>query len=321
MKIDFLYGTSVISMPADVKKYISRATQNDLRVLLALSAGECAGADALAQMCGITESEVLLSLAFWRGAGIIKTDDSAAQPPSAQPTGTPADMHEAPSANQLTGEEIERICREHPDLKSTIEKCQNIFSKIFTFSESGVIVHLYDHLRLDCEYILLLSEHCKNHGHASVRYLEKTAIILFDRGIDSVEKLTEHFEREASRDSLEQIVRDLYGMGTRALTAREREYIDVWANVWHVSRELIEAGYERMMNSISEPKIHYENKILKSWFEAGITDPSQIEEKDPKKTKKPENVSGSSDPSFDLDEFFKLAVERGKTNSDGKSGG
>ena len=38
MKVEFLYGTAVITLPADVKKHISRASQNDLRVLVA-----CAG--------------------------------------------------------------------------------------------------------------------------------------------------------------------------------------------------------------------------------------------------------------------------------------
>lgn len=322
MKAEFLYGTSVVTLPADVKNYISRATANDMRVIIALSAGEGASASALARACGITEGEVVTSLAFWRGAGIIRTIDEPAQKLSAEPTDSPAEKIESPRAYQLTGEEIENICASHPDLKDAINECQKIFSKIFTFSESGVIVYLYDHLRLDRDFIVLVCDYCKNNGHTSVRYLEKTALSLFDRGIDDAVKLKEFFESESECRRLENHIRKLYGMGARALTAKERAYIDTWVNVWHVSDELVTAAYERMMNSISEPKIHYENKILKEWYESGITDASQIDEKDPIKTekKKPTKKKTESDLSFDIDEFFKLAVERGKAKSDSDGG-
>lgn len=320
MKAEFIYGSSVVTLPADVKKFIKNASKTDLRVLIALAAGEGTSAEALARACDATESEIVESLAFWRGTGVVRTED-VARGQTAEPSRSPA-AEPTVKASRMTSEEIARICGEHEDLKNTVDKCQRLFGKVFTYSESGVIVYLYDHLRLDCEYIVLLCSYCKNHGHDSVRYLEKTALSLFDRGIDNVEKLENHFISEAKKNDLEYKIRKLYGFGERALTAKESEYINTWANDWQLPFELIEAGYERMMSSISDPKLHYENKILKSWHDAGVKTVADIEKTDPPKSsaKSAQNKKAKPDPSFDIDEFFKLAVERGKTGS-GREGG
>ena len=216
----------------------------------------------------------------------------------------------------MTGMGIERVCGENPTLKTTIEKCQTFFGKVFGTSESGVFVYLYDHLRLDCEYILLLASYCKRTGHDSVRYFEKTALSLFDRGIDTVGKLEKYFMDENRRGELEGIVRRLYGMGARALTSTEKEYLRVWSSEWDTSEELIEAAYEEMMKNLPAPKMSYENKILKKWHDAGVKTVAEAKEKGLIGAAKP----GKSDngPSFDLGEFFELAVQRGKAESENK---
>ena len=216
----------------------------------------------------------------------------------------------------MTGEEIERVCTENPTIKTTIEKCQNIFGKIFSTSENGVFIYLYDHLRLDCEYILLLSSYCKRTGHDSVRYFEKTALGLFDSGVDTVGKLEKYFMDENRRDELERRVRRLYGMGERALTSTEKEYLRLWSSEWDISYELVEAAYEEMMKNLPSPKMSYENKILKNWHDAGVKTVADAKGKGligaAKQGKK------TAEPSFDLGEFFELAVQRGKAESENK---
>ena len=259
MKIEFNFGTSVLALPADVKRYISNAGKSELAVLLAVSGGGEADVSAVASLCNLTEAEVTEALAFWRGAGIINTDATSSEKKESVAAKAPS-----PKSYSMTGMEIERVCGENPTLRTTIEKCQTIFGKVFGTSESGVFVYLYDHLRLDCEYILLLASYCKRTGHDSVRYFEKTALSLFDRGIDTVGKLEKYFMDENRRGELEGIVRRLYGMGARALTSTEKEYLRVWSSEWDTSEELIEAAYEEMMKNLPAPKMSYENKILKS---------------------------------------------------------
>ena len=311
MKIEFNFGTSVLALPADVKRYISNAGKSELAVLLAVSGGGEADVSAVASLCNLTEAEVTEALAFWRGAGIINTDATSSEKKESVAAKAPS-----PKSYSMTGMEIERVCGENPTLRTTIEKCQTIFGKVFGTSESGVFVYLYDHLRLDCEYILLLASYCKRTGHDSVRYFEKTALSLFDRGIDTVGKLEKYFMDENRRGELEGIVRRLYGMGARALTSTEKEYLRVWSSEWDTSEELIEAADEEMMKNLPAPKMSYENKILKNWHDAGVKTVAEAKEKGLIGAAKP----GKSDngPSFDLGEFFELAVQRGKAESENK---
>ena len=311
MKIEFNFGTSVLALPADVKRYISNAGKSELAVLLAVSGGGEADVSAVASLCNLTEAEVTEALAFWRGAGIINTDATSSEKKESVAAKAPS-----PKSYSMTGMEIERVCGENPTLRTTIEKCQTICGKVFGTSESGVFVYLYDHLRLDCEYILLLASYCKRTGHDSVRYFEKTALSLFDRGIDTIGKLEKYFMDENRRGELEGIVRRLYGMGARALTSTEKEYLRVWSSEWDTSEELIEAAYEEMMKNLPAPKMSYENKILKNWHDAGVKTVAEAKEKGLIGAAKP----GKSDngPSFDLGEFFELAVQRGKAESENK---
>ena len=311
MKIEFNFGTSVLALPADVKRYISNAGKSELAVLLAVSGGGEADVSAVASLCNLTEAEVTEALAFWRGAGIINTDATSSEKKESVAAKAPS-----PKSYSMTGMEIERVCGENPTLRTTIEKCQTIFGKVFGTSESGVFVYLYDHLRLDCEYILLLASYCKRTGHDSVRYFEKTALSLFDRGIDTVGQLEKYFMDENRRGELEGIVRRLYGMGARVLTSTEKEYLRVWSSEWDTSEELIEAAYEEMMKNLPAPKMSYENKILKNWHDAGVKTGAEAKEKGLIGAAKP----GKSDngPSFDLGEFFELAVQRGKAESENK---
>ena len=149
-----------------------------------------------------------------------------------------------------------------------------------------------------------------------MRYFEKTALNLFDRGIDSTAKLEKYFIDESRRGELEFVVRRLYGMGDRALTATEKEYLRVWTSDWDVGAELVEAGYEEMMKNINFPKMSYENKILKNWHDAGVKTVADAKGKGligaAKQGKK------TAEPSFDLGEFFELAVQRGKAESENK---
>ena len=105
-------------------------------------------------------------------------------------------------------------------------------------------------------------------------------------------------------------------MGERALTSTEKEYLRLWSSEWDISYELVEAAYEEMMKNLPSPKMSYENKILKNWHDAGVKTVADAKGKGligaAKQGKK------TAEPSFDLGEFFELAVQRGKAESENK---
>ena len=114
---------------------------------------------------------------------------------------------------------------------------------------------------------------------------------------------------------MEYRIRSLFGLGERALTPKEREYLEKWTIEWNLSFELIELAYNDMMAAISQPKFSYENGILKKWVEAGCRTKEDVAAYAEKHKKAPKSEKKEREIGFDLDEFFEAATRRGAASS------
>ena len=77
-----------------------------------------------------------------------------------------------------------------------------------------------------------------------------------------------------------------------------------------------------MMSSIPQPKISYENTILRSWVQAGCRTKEDVENYIPeskKKREKKKQEEVTKEVGFDLDEFFAAATLRGEESSESGS--
>ena len=81
MKTEFNYQNKVLTLPGSVLEKIATASDSDLRVLLVLAGRadlqESFDAAKLGVALNLSEKEVELSIAFWRGTGILKTGRTA----------------------------------------------------------------------------------------------------------------------------------------------------------------------------------------------------------------------------------------------------
>lgn len=308
--IKLKYGASVISLPGAVRDKIGEATGADLRVLIAISGG-AASDDEIAAICKMSADDVRGSLAFWRGAGVIEGDSE--KKPRGQ---TPSDI----AARVYTGDEIEKICKEDKSIGLLITKCQEILGlHTFTHAESSSMIYLCQGLGLDAEYIMLLCSYYAKRERITVRFIEKKAISLYDDGVKTLPALEAYLSGETKRRDVENTVRKLFGLGERALVPREREYISNWTK-WEMSDELIRCAYEETVTNTDRPTLAYANAILENWHASGVENGAQADEKKKeyksKTTKKTKKTK--TDPGFDLDEFFDLAIARGEGKEENK---
>ncbi len=312
MKTVFRFGTGVLNLPLSVTAYLAEASAYALRVLVALGAAPETDMDALSRLTGVPEEQVAEAILFWQKAGILETDGEASFPVKA----------EAPVSSRpaYTGEDMVRIA-EGSDIRELLDVCTAILGKEFTPAETESVFYLYDGLRLDFEYIVRLAKYCHDIGKPSLRYLEKVGISLYDRGIVTVPALAIYIENEEKKNDMEYRIRGLFGIGERALTPKEREYLSAWTIDWNLSFDMIELAYHQMITAIGQPKFSYENGILKKWVEAGCLTKAEAEAfseaKKPIKGKKTEQ----KEIGFDLDEFFNAAASRGEgseTNEEGR---
>ncbi len=307
MKYEFVLGNNAIFLPANVKDYLVKATGEDARVLIALSAYGPSDEFEIANKIGMSSSAVKESLSFWRGTGIIRAQSEEPEKEQESRISAPE-----PESYSYTGEEIEKIRKDNEELNRIIDQAQVILEKTFSISECNVIVYLYDHLRLESEYIWMLCVYCKNKGHTNLRYVEKTAIGLCDRGIDSTDTLDAFLKEESKINDVEYCVRKLFGFGERALTPTEIKYIKTWSSDYSASRIIIEKAYYEMMEKIPTPSMKYMNSILTNWHRESIDTPEKVEESKKQFKSKKKQKKENENSSFDIDEFFELASKRGK---------
>ncbi len=310
MQIELNYGNRVLCLPYGCVPYLAGASADELRVLLALGTENGTDAEAVARATGLGADRVRAALAFWEGAGILRTDGAVL-------TVAPPVLSSRPT---YTGPEMERIA-EQSDIRELIDVCQAILGDIFTSAESEIVYYLYDHLRFDFEYVVRLCKYCADIGKPSLHYMEKVGLDLYNRNITTVASLEAYITGQERKDDMEYRVRLLFGMGARALTAKEQEYLSAWSVDWSLPLEVIELGYNEMMRCIAEPKFSYLNGVLKKWVEADCRTRESVEaylEKDRagrgkgKRTTKQKGDAVAQEIGFDLDEFFEAATRRGE---------
>ncbi len=303
MKLNF--GHQVLCLPGACSAYISEASADALRILFSLGNGEERSEEMLSRMTGLSPERVREALHFWENAGVLTIDGDISSPSSAS--------EKNDSRSSYTGEDMVRIA-ESSDIRELIDVCSAIFGKTFTPSETESLYYLYDGLRLDFEYVVTLCKFCHDIGKGSLRYMEKVGIDLYDKGIITGSSLAAYIANEEKKSDMEYKIRRLFGLGERALTPKEREYLTIWTVDWNLSYELIALAYEQMIASIAQPKFSYENGILKKWVEAGCKTRADVEalSAKQKESKQQKEKNEPKQIGFDLDEFFKAATLRGE---------
>ncbi len=324
MKIVPCYQNHIINLPTEaVLPELSTATREELAVLIAVVASPEFDVSALAMKLNITEAMLLSAVSAWTRRGVISVTETAEGRATASPAPTPA-TSTAPAGNtnvkratalstailpHYSMEETARYLEQNPSFAVLLDSCQMILGKVFSTAEATIIIGMADHLSLSHEYIMLLFAHAKNMGKDSVRYIEKLAISLFDRGIVTYAALIEEVGRKEAAASMESYVRKLFGLGRRALIESEKTMIDRWTNEYHMDRDMLRHAYEITVAKTTDPGFPYMNAVIENWHKAGYSSMEQVTaaEEAYRRDKEGRDALKSS---FDTDEFFEAALKR-----------
>ena len=290
----------LILLPREVLSRLKEASGAELKVLVYLFAWKEAEPAELASQLGVTPSEAESALAFWRGAGILETDDSAPKKPVPASTSLFRNYDSHTIAEHLDGDKNFRACC---DLVA--EKLK----KTLTKNDYSSLLYLCDYVGLPPEVVTGVAAYCESMGKRSMQYLMKTALGLYENdGVDSYEKLEAYLTKVEKSKTGEALVRRLCGFGERELSPREKEFLDRWFVEWALQQELVRFAYEKTVDAIGRPSLSYMNALLKRWYESGFLTPQDVEAKDRKADGTPvSSVAGYPD----ADEFFEAALKAG----------
>lgn len=285
-------------LPSNIIPVLAGATREELSVALYLCVKEEYALSEAAKELGITEEEFRAALSFWRGAGaVFGAEKQSAVSPESRDQRYDADT----VASSLETDD---------GFRTACESLQSLYGKMFTRFDYDSLLYLYDHCGLTAEYMCTLASHCVGRGKTALKYFTKTAQGLVSEGVDTYEKLEKHLEKRSRAVDRIFKLRRLCGMGDRAFTAREEQYVNDWFAEKDLSFDLVKHAYEIMINSIGEVKLSYMNKILCRWHKDGLlTVEDVVNSEKEKNTEKDKKQTGTS---FDDDEFFAAAVARTK---------
>ena len=335
MKITPIYQNKIICLPAEaVTERLTSATADELKVLISLIAEPEFDLPSRAAELDLTEKSVLRAIDSWTAAGVLKTED----PKTAQAGET--ESVEAAPPEQLTldgtaekskkkrvlsrsalphysSEELADAVEKTDGAGELIDACQQLLGRIFNTAETAVIVGMLDYLGLKPDYILLLCSHAAAMEKTSVRYVEKMAIDLHDRGIDTYETLEEELKRVEVRSAMETWVRELFGIGRRAFIKKEKGFIDAWANTYRFGKDMVAKAYEVTVSNTQGASMDYTNRVLENWYASGYTTPEEV---DAAKAERKEQKSAPEGTSFSTDDFWESALKRSYKPGDGEDG-
>ena len=316
MKILPIYKNKILSLPAEcISEKLSTASKDELKVLLAVYLEQEFEQVDMAAKLDMTENAFKRALSTWEKAGVIAIDKPKSQkkaPKSAEKPQKEAEQKKTPKVEvhttlpHYTSTEVAVVVETKNGCSELIDSCQQILGKMFNASETAIVVGLVDHLGLSNDYVMLLCSHAASMDKRSVRYIEKLALHFYDLDVRSVIGLEEELNAIEDRASLEAFVRNIFGLGKRALIKKEKEYISAWSDKYKFQKDIIQRAYEVTVAKTNEPKMSYTNAVLENWYAAGYKtlediDKAEAEWKDNKK-------SGAG--SFITDDFYEDALMR-----------
>lgn len=318
MKLIFNYGRNAFVLPGAVLDRIDRATKKDIKLILTMASDSAflsytdKNVEELIRRTGMKREEIEASVSFWRGAGVLDTDEGedasdTVEISYATPEKKPEKkLRSADSLPHYSTEELTSILERRAEYRFLIDECQQLFGKVLNTGEINVLIALTDYLGLDGEYILLLFAHCGKMEHKSVRTVEKLAHRFLDEGINDAETLGERLSFLEKAEETEQRLRKLFGINSRALTKKEKALVEKWLSEYKYELDIIEKAYELTIDSTQNPSLPYAGAIMDRWHSEGVRTLADAE-KDIAEHKKNKNADGGS---FDTDEFLEAALKR-----------
>lgn len=313
----FNYRQEVLNLPGSVLS-ATDADAVQLRVLLWLSSDPslCEKPRQLARLASCDADAAQAAIRYWVERGVIVGGDVAdttvsvmAKPVKAEPVQPKRTLvRRADELPTYSSSELANILEQRESVRIMVDEAQRIIGKMFNPSEMNTLIGMLDYLSISEEGILMILAHCKRIGKTNLRSIEKYAYSLADREITEPQALEEEFRTVEAMRSFEGEIRSIFGMKSRALTAKETKMLRSWVSFGY-GIDAVKLAYDITVNATNEPSMAYANAILERWNTEGLKTVEAIETAiEAERAEKA--VTPTLGNSFDTDDLFEAALKR-----------
>ena len=321
MKVTLHYGNGVLCLPAQLLARLSDVNGDTLKVLLCLAADPSESVEQIASRLDITPKKVSAALAFWQESGMISIDgekvaatktakmtESEQAEPKITVRTVSSTSKQSTTAPRYTTDELAALLESRRELSELVDECSRVLGKVLNTHEVGILLGIVDYLGVTGEYLLLLLAHCVAMEKKSVRYAETLALSLYDEGITDEAMLEERLKQREQLAAVEGKIRSMFGLGSRALTSKEKKQLENWLSTMKFDLDVITRAYEITVASTDKPTIPYANAILERWAAEGLHTLEEIEAADAKRAAQGKPTTAGN--SFNTADFFGDALKR-----------
>lgn len=296
------------------------ASQEELRVLIALKECPALGTEELATVCSISRARASSAVRFWQEAGILSDIEKT-------PT-ISSEFEERLRLGEIDEEPSKKVAKDIRDngLSLLISECASLMKKsALNTTEIKKLTALSTQYALSDEYILTLSAYLAEKGKLTVTRLTDEALKLVGRDIDNCEALEEYIKNCREESGIEKEFKKAFAIYDRALSQKEKAYFRKWSKEYGYFTEIVGAAHDICIDSISKRSFPYIDRVLTGWYNAGCRTVSaclehhekeRLKRADAQKKKsaaakaKREEAKKPRYGDFDINDVFKSALER-----------
>ncbi len=279
----FTNENKFVSVPTDfITEQLPQANPTFVKVYLYLlmlaSQNTAAGFPEIAETLGLLESDLMMSIKYWEGQGVIVKSGETFTFPQ---TKTAAEVTSVPESAQPARARIENLAEiisADKGLSDMFMLSQEILGKTITEKDMETIYWFYSELKMPPEVVLLLLEYCVSKGKNRMSYIEKVAISWSEKGLTSSEDVALYLKNEEQKTGFLYSIRKIMGIADRSLSQIEEKYLTKWHDELLMSEEMIALAYEYCIIQTAKLSFPYMDKIITRWAENGITTITAAEE-------------------------------------------
>ncbi len=285
----------LVVLPKDVIPFLKDATAEQLKVLIYYFSQPATDLASAVKATGLTAQGVESAFLFWQKAGVFVPMQAEESKKILPDTGVFRNYDSETLSAAMDGDnEFSTLCN------LACEKLQ----KQLTKNDFSTLFYLYDFVRMPMPVICGVIEDCCKRGKKSMQYIYKKVVALYDDGIDTYDRFEAYMAEREKLNSSIGAIRKLFGMGERALTAKEEKLFECWFSDWKMPFELIRLAYEKTVDTKGMLSTTYMNGILRRWHDSGFQSLADVA-----KGEGSRDIKGDS--SFVGDDFIEAALSRG----------
>lgn len=157
--------------------------------------------------------------------------------------------------------------KSNEDFKQLLYIIQRYMERPISKTELEHIQSYYDDLDFSSELIEYLFEHCVEHGHKSIHYINAVAHAWAKSGIKTVDEAK---GQVSNYNKSYRLIMRSFGIIGREPVSAEINFMDRWMNEYNYSLEMIDKACAKTMEAIHTPNFKYADSIIANWAKNNV---------------------------------------------------